>query len=68
MAKKHVKESDAAADGMATSYTRTGVVNMTNRKPFRTESQKRLARQTAKKVRGTWVSDAPVSYHPEFKE
>lgn len=38
--------------------------DMTNRKPFRTQEQKELARKTAKKGEdGAWRSNAPVSYH-----
>lgn len=47
----------------ATSFTRTGKVDMLNRKPFRTKSQKAEARATARKFEGTYVSGAPVSYH-----
>lgn len=34
-----------------------------NYKPYRTEQQKVEARRTAVKVKGTWVSKAPKSYH-----
>ena len=37
--------------------------DLTNRKPYRTAAQKRLAREIARKVKGAWVSSAPVSYH-----
>ena len=48
----------------ATAYTRIGKLNMLNRKPYRTASQKALARQTAYKCEdGTWRSNAPVSFH-----
>lgn len=46
-----------------TSYTRTGKLDMQNRKPFRTTAQKYEARQNAKMVDGRYVSSAPVSYH-----
>ena len=47
-----------------TAYTRTGKLNMLNRKPFRTAAQKAEARRTAKKGDdGAWRSSAPVSYH-----
>ena len=36
-----------------------------NYKPYRTKAQKAEARRTARKVNGTWVSNAPVSYHKE---
>jgi hypothetical protein len=67
MAKKHIKEVDVAARGIVTQYTRTGTVDLTNRKPFRNEAQKEEARKKAVKVNGTWVSEAPVSFHPEFR-
>lgn len=47
----------------ATNYTRTGKLDMLNRKPFRTASQKAEASRTAKLVDGRYVSSAPVSYH-----
>ncbi|MEE9984188.1 hypothetical protein [Agrobacterium pusense] len=50
-----------------TGLTRTGKINMLNRKPFRTASQKAEARRTARKFEGTWVSGAPVSYHRAAK-
>lgn len=52
----------------ATSYTRTGKLDMLNRKPFRTAAQKAEARRTATKVNGTYVSSAPVSYHRSAKQ
>lgn len=55
-----------------TQITREGLEagpDMTNRKPYRTKSQKRLAKATAYKAKdGAWRSTAPVSYHPEKKE
>lgn len=42
--------------------------NMTNRKPYRTAEQKKLARERAMKFNGTWVSSAPVSYSGKQKE
>lgn len=52
----------------ATSFTRTGKLDMTNRKPFRTAAQKALARQTARKCEdGAWRSTAPVSFHRTAK-
>lgn len=47
----------------ATAYTRTGKLNMQNRKPYRTAGQKDAARQTARLVDGRYVSGAPVSIH-----
>lgn len=47
----------------ATQFTRTGERDMKNKKPFRTAAQKQVARETAKKIDGRWVSNAPVSYH-----
>jgi hypothetical protein len=46
-----------------TNYTRTGKLDMQNRKPFRTAAQKAEARRTAKLVDRRYVSSAPVSYH-----
>ena len=48
----------------ATTFTRTGKLDMLNKKPFRTAAQKAEARRTARKdADGTWRSSAPVSYH-----
>lgn len=48
----------------ATAFTRTGKLNMLNRKPYRTASQKAQARATARKGEdGAFRSSAPVSYH-----
>lgn len=48
----------------ATTFTRTGKLNMQNRKPYRTASQKAQARATARKCEdGAFRSSAPVSYH-----
>lgn len=49
----------------ATSLTRTGKPDMTNRKPFRTKEQKAAAREAAFVRNGTYVSHSPVSYHRE---
>ncbi|MCG7507095.1 hypothetical protein [Mesorhizobium retamae] len=48
----------------ATQFTRTGKLNMTNRKPYRSASQTQAARATASKGDdGAYHSSAPVSYH-----
>lgn len=48
----------------ATQFTRTGQHDTTNRKPFRTKSQKAQARaQAYRDKHGIWHSAAPVSYH-----
>jgi len=47
----------------ATALTRTGKLNMLNRKPYRTASQRQEARNTARLVDGRYVSNAPVSFH-----
>lgn len=48
----------------ATQYTRTGKLNMQNRKPYRTASQQALAKNTASKDKdGVFRSGAPVSFH-----
>ena len=47
-----------------TDFTRTGVRNMKNRKPYRTAAQKRTARKAAvKSPDGTYRAATPVSYH-----
>lgn len=52
----------------ATQFTRTGEMDYSNRKPFRTKAQKVEARRTAwKDTRGVWHSNAPVSIHPPVK-
>lgn len=48
----------------ATAFTRTGKLNMQNRKPYRTAAQKALSRSIACIVNGRYVSGAPVSFHP----
>ena len=50
-----------------TGLTRTGKINMLNRKPYRTASQKDEARRTATKVDGAYFSKAPVTYHRSSK-
>ncbi len=48
----------------ATALTRTGKVDMLNRKPFRTKAQKNDARASAVKEKdGVFRSSAPVSFH-----
>lgn len=47
----------------ATAFTRTGKINMLNRKPYRTDAQRREARRNAEMIGGRYVSNAPVSYH-----
>ena len=48
----------------AAAFTRTGKLDMQNRKPFRTASQKAQARNTAEKCKdGAYRSSAPVSFH-----
>lgn len=46
-----------------TKFTRQGVRDMWNKKPYRTKEQKIEARATAEKVNGTYVSRAPRSFH-----
>ncbi len=50
----------------ATKLTREGVLDMSNRKPYRTASQKKMARESAKRGKdGVWrASTAPTSMHP----
>lgn len=48
----------------ATKFTREGVRDMTNRKPYRTKAQKIVAKQMAYDTPdGTIRSNAPVTYH-----
>ncbi len=62
------RHKTSSINAYATSFTRNGKLNMTNRKPFRTPAQKAEARRTADKVNGTYVSPAPVSYHRQAKQ
>ena len=39
------------------------MIDTNNYKPYRTAAQKKVARATAVKKNGTWVSNAPKSYH-----
>jgi hypothetical protein len=51
-----------------TKFTREGVRNMSNRKPYRTKAQKAAARNMAVKCPdGAFRSAAPVSFHPTVK-
>jgi hypothetical protein len=53
----------------ATSFTRTGKLDMVNRKPYRTAAQQREAKRTAeKRADGAWRSAAPVSFHTRAKQ
>jgi hypothetical protein len=55
-----------------TQISREGLAagpDMTNRKPYRTKAQKRLARETAtRREDGAYRSSAPVSYHQEKRQ
>lgn len=56
-------------NGYVTQFTKTGNLNMVNRKPFRTKFQKKMARETAYKAKdGAWRSDADVSYHTHAQD
>lgn len=57
------KHASNNAHPYATAFTRTGKLNMHNRKPYRTASQSQEARRTATLVDGRYVSSAPVSLH-----
>lgn len=59
----HSRTSGNHAHPYATAFTRTGKINMHNRKPYRTASQRQDARATARLVDGRYVSNAPVSMH-----
>lgn len=52
-----------ATSAYQTAFSRTGTRDMQNRKPYRTAAQKAAARANAVQVNGTWVANAPVSYH-----
>lgn len=63
MAKKHTTEIPPHL-AHQTASSRTGQVDMKNRKPFRTKAQKIVAREMASKGSdGAYHSNAPVSYH-----
>ena len=42
--------------------------DLNNYKPYRSAEQKAEARRTARQKSGTWVSDAPVKFHPIRKD
>lgn len=47
-----------------TKFSRTGELDVTNRKPWRTAAQKKVAKDQAEVVDGRWVSpNAPRNYH-----
>jgi len=50
-----------------TQYTRTGQLDMKNKKPYRTTANKAKAQQVAELIDGTYkvtdLSKAPLSYH-----
>ena len=52
----------------ATTMTRTGQRNMTNRKPYRTAEQQAEARAGAVLKEGRYVSNAPVSYSKQKRK
>lgn len=66
MAKKHIKQSAVPAHlRHTTKFTREGVMDYNNYKPYRTKRQKVAARASAVKTDGgTYRSSAPVSRHP----
>lgn len=50
----------------ATSLTRTGKLDMKNKKPYRNALQKKMADGDATKTDGGFYSsNVPVSYHPK---
>ncbi len=52
-----------------TKFSREGQIDMENKKPYRTKSQKENAKQQARKDDdGTYRSTAPVSYHNTRKK
>lgn len=54
---------NASQRACMTKFTREGVLDMTNKKPYRTKEQKRAARKDAFQTNGTFYSGAPRSYH-----
>lgn len=52
----------------ATALTRTGKLDMTNRKPYRTEAQQAEARNNAVLKDGRYVSSAPVSFSKQKRK
>lgn len=61
MANKH---STKEVTSNQTQFTRTGVVDMANKKPYRTKANKQRAKDTAKMNKdGHFTSNVPVSYH-----
>lgn len=61
---RHTGRASGNHHPYATAFTRTGKLNMQNRKPYRTAAQRADARATARIVDGRYVSSAPVSVHP----
>lgn len=61
------KHASNHAHPYATAFTRTGKLNMHNRKPYRTAAQRQEARRTATMVDGRYVSIAPVTFHRATK-
>lgn len=59
----HRRANESHHHAYATQFTRTGKLNMQNRKPYRTAGQKAEARRTAWVANGTFRSNAPVSIH-----
>lgn len=50
----------------ASQYTRTGILDMSNKKPYRSKEQKALAKKMAEKTSGGYyISRAPRSYHKQ---
>lgn len=48
----------------ASQYTRTGILDMSNKKPYRSKEQKALAKKLAEKTAGGYyISKASRSYH-----
>lgn len=60
---RHTGRTSGNHHPYATAFTRTGKLNMQNRKPYRTASQRADARATARLYNGRYVSSAPVSFH-----
>lgn len=68
MARHRKKNNVPAHLAHQTNFTRTGKLDLTNRKPYRTVKQKAEASRTAVRCEdGAWRSSAPVSYHRNFR-
>lgn len=54
---------NASQRSCLTRFTKEGVLDMSNKKPYRTKAQKAAARKDAFEANGTHYSSAPRSFH-----